>query len=67
MLPSRKADIAHDAYQPATWNKDSKCVVPYAIQLVQELFVFLNVPELPGSVVVLLQGCLLYTSPSPRD
>jgi hypothetical protein len=46
-LPPRQTHITDDADETTAWNKDAKTLLPDAVELVKELFVILNIAELP--------------------
>jgi hypothetical protein len=53
--PSSEADIADDTDHPPTGDKHPEAVTPHLVQFILEPVVLLDVAELSGVVVVLLQ------------
>jgi len=54
-IASGHADVADDAHQPSTGDKDTKSMLPNLFQLAKKCLVILNMPQLIGILIVLLE------------
>jgi len=55
MPPPRKANIAHDADHPTTWNEHAEAMPPHLVKLIMKPLVIFDKAELVGVRGVLFE------------